>query len=103
MQNLGPSKSSDDHFLLQILVCIFIVSFTLYVNVEKNNQLTELQLLLPQLEKEVKMLQRENERLSYEVDRFESPVHLMELLRTPEFSDLEYPHDKDVIVLSVPK
>lgn len=87
---------------LKICICIFLAGLTLYVYINKNNQLTAIQLAIPQLEKEVKNLQKDNERLQYEIDKFESPLHLMELLRKPEFSHLRYPYTEDVIILTLP-
>jgi hypothetical protein len=90
-----------NHQLLsaKICLCIFAAGLTLYQHINKNNELTALQLAIPQLEKEVKNLQKENERLQYEIDRFESPLHLMELLRKPEFSHLKFPHAGEVILI----
>jgi hypothetical protein len=90
-------------FSLRIFIAIFIAGLALYEHIHKNNQLTAIQLALPQLEKEVIKLQKENERLQYEIDRFESPIHLMELLRKPEFSHLKYPLEKDVVIMPVAK
>lgn len=86
-------------FFLQILCCIFAAGIALYAYIDKQNDLTELRLVIPTLTKEVKRIQKENIRLQYEVDRFESPIHLMELLRRPEYSHLKYPHVDDVVVI----
>jgi len=72
----------------------------LYASIDQNNRLTAMQLALPKLEKEVKTIQLENERIQYEIDRFESPIHLMKLSHRPEFRHLHYPCVKDVILLA---
>lgn len=72
---------------------------TLFGYIEKQNDLTELRLAIPALAKEVKSLQEENIRLTYEIEHFESPIHLMELMRKPEFSHLKYPYLNDEIFL----
>lgn len=72
---------------------------TLFGYIEKQNELTELRLAIPSLAKEVKSLQEENIRLTYEIEHFESPIHLMELMRKPEFSHLKYPFLPDEIFL----
>lgn len=92
-------------FLLstKIFIAIFIACLTLYLHINQNNQLTAIQLAIPQLEKEVKKLQKDNERLHYDIERFESPIHLMELLRKPDFSYLKFPHQDDIIILPRPK
>jgi len=84
---------------MRIFFCIFIVSLALYLYIDKQNRLTELRLEIPALEREVKQLQKENFRLQYEVDSFESPLHLLELLRKPEFSHLHFPYQDSVVVV----
>ncbi len=83
----------------QILICIFVAAVTLFAHIKKRNELTELSLVLPRLEGEVKKLQRENKRLQYEIDSFENPIRLMELAHQPEFSHMKYPIIKDVIII----
>jgi len=85
--------------LFRILICILVAGLTLYAHIEKNNELVELRLAIPLLNRDVKAAQEENMRLQYEIERFESPVHLMELARKPEFSHLKYPRTTDVILL----
>lgn len=84
---------------LRIFFCIFAAGMTLYAHVKIQNELTELSLVIPDLSKEVKTIQTENMRLHYEIERFESPIHLMELSRKPEYSHLKYPYQKDIIIL----
>jgi hypothetical protein len=83
----------------RIVVCILAAGITLFGYVEKQNELTELRLAIPVLTKAVKSLQEENIRLMYEIEQFESPIHLMELMKKPEFSHLKYPFVKDEIFL----
>src|SRR5262245_8536307 len=84
---------------IRILICIFATGLTLYAYVDKQNDLTELRLVIPQLAKEVKNIQEENISLQYEIDRFESPIHLLELSRKPEFSHLKFPFVNDITIL----
>ncbi len=88
--------------LIRILICIFSVGLALYAYVDRQNELTALRLRLPQLQKEVKRTQEENIRLQYEIDRFESPIHLMELARKPEFGHLKHPYLPDIVTLPLP-
>ncbi|CCB86912.1 MULTISPECIES: hypothetical protein [Parachlamydia] len=87
----------------QILVCISCAAFTLYGLIDRQNELTELRLAIPSLKKEVERIEKDNIRLSYEIDRFESPIHLMELQRKPEFGHLHYPYKNDIVVLEEPQ
>jgi hypothetical protein len=84
---------------LRFVVCILTAGITLYAYIDKQNELIELRLALPVLAKAVKNIQDENQRLQYEIDRFESPIHLMELAGKPEFGHLKYPYIKDMVFL----
>ena len=87
--------------LLRIFLCIFVAGVSLYFYVDQQNDMTELRLEIPDLLAELRAVQEENQRLEYEIDRFESPIHLMELLRQPEYSHLKHPYLTDVVQLPV--
>jgi len=89
-------------FFFQIVLCISCAAFTLYGLIEKQNELTELRLAIPVLKKEVERIDKDNIRLSYEIDCFESPIHLMELQKKPEFGQLHYPYQNDIVILPEP-
>jgi hypothetical protein len=91
----------NDHTSIyaRIAFCIFIAGLTLYLYIDDLNKLTGLRLAIPAIVKEVKSIHDENIQIQYEIEMFESPIHLMELLRKPEFSHLHYPYVKDVIIL----
>lgn len=93
------SEKQQLYFALRIFACICAAGLTLFGYIEKQNELTELRLAIPSLAKEVKSLQEENIRLTFEIEHFESPIHLMELMRKPEFSHLKYPYIPDEIFL----
>ena len=100
-----PHRSHKAHWLLSLrfFLCIFIAGIALFAYIDKQNELTELRLAIPALAKEVKGIQEENTRLTYEIESFESPIHLMELMRKPEFGHLKYPYIKDEIFLEFDK
>jgi hypothetical protein len=77
--------------LLRLWLCIFIAGITLYKYIDKLNELTELRLSIPVLTKELNEIQEKNLEFRYAIEQFESPVHLMELARKPEFGHLKYP------------
>jgi len=85
------------------LVCIFVAvlspMLTLYFYIHNQNQLTEMRREIPLLQRQVKKIREENRSLQYEKDRFESPLHLMELARKPEYGHLRYPSLNEVIIL----
>lgn len=70
-----------------------------YLYINALNTVIELRLAIPEAEKQLREVLAENDRLQYEVDRFESPLHLMELARKPEFSHLKAPYLPDIILV----
>jgi hypothetical protein len=94
-----PTGKSQWGFALRLGVCIVAAGLTLFAYIEKQNELTELRLAIPVLAKKVKNLEDEKIRLTYEIERFESPIHLMELMHKPEFSHLKYPFLRDEVFL----
>lgn len=85
--------------LIRLFICILAAGLTLFAYIEKQNELTELRLAIPQLTKEVAALREDNVRLKYEIERFESPLHLMELMRGPEYSHLKFPYiDQEIFI-----
>ncbi len=84
---------------IRLLICIALACLTLSMVIDKQNEITELRLKIPLIAKEVKTLQDENTSLVYEIERFESPIHLMELSRNPEFGHLKHPLNKDVKII----
>ncbi len=71
----------------------------LYSFVDMQNEVTEFRIKLPQIAKEIKTIQEENDRLHYEIEQFENPQHLMQLARLPEFSHLKHPLLKEILTV----
>lgn len=84
---------------IRLLICISISGFVLYKYIDKLNDLTELRLSLPVLTREVKAIREKNLEFQYAIDTFESPLHLMELARKPEFGHLKYPSLNEIVQL----
>lgn len=105
-QSVEKLKNQNTSLVKQVLLsmryfaCILAAGFALFAYIDKQNELTELRLAIPALAKEVKNIHEENIRLKYEIDSFESPIHLMELVRKPEFAHLKHPYLKDEIFLT---
>jgi cell division protein FtsB len=89
--------------LLRLSICLLVIWTTLFFYIDENNELTELRRLIPELEKEVKALEEDNIRLTFEIEQFENPSYLMELARKPEYSHLKYPYFESIIILQEPK
>ncbi len=96
MNNLPKS------LFIKIFICILITGFSLYAYIFKHNELTELRLAIPSMTKNIRRIQEENNRLKYEIDSFESPIHLMEIMNMPEFCSLNFGYSQDVIILPLP-
>jgi hypothetical protein len=84
---------------LQIFLCLGLLGFCSFSYLEQQSTLTKLRLYIPRLMKEIKSIQEENVRLSYRIQEFESPKHLLEMAALPAFRHLKYPLSKEVIVL----
>jgi hypothetical protein len=104
VSNVAPTKIKDQRnrhlgLVLRLFFCIVIVGLALFAYIDKQNELTELRIAVPILAKEVKDIHEENIRLKYEIEQFESPIHLMELMRLPEYAQLKFPYLKDEVFL----
>ncbi len=86
-------------WLIQLALCLGVFGLCLYSYLNAQNELTELKIHLPKVEKEVQLIREENRRLAYEVDRFESPSHLIELAHRPEFGHLRHPLLKEILTV----
>jgi len=82
--------------LIGMLLCFLVAGLVLFAAIERRNVLTELQLEIPKLEKELKVIREDNIRLQYELERLESPVRLIELSRKPQYSHLKYPIEEEI-------
>jgi hypothetical protein len=66
--------------------------------IQKQNIINYLSLQLPKVTKDLKELEEENMRLQFAIDCFESPEHLMQLVKHEEYTHLRYPSLKEVMV-----
>ena len=85
--------------IIRIIICLIVFGFCLYSYIDKQNELTGLKIELPQLVKEIKGLNEEIQKMRYEIDQFESPAHLMQLVKYPEYSHLKHPFIEDVLTM----
>jgi hypothetical protein len=66
---------------------------------EKQNALTQLNMRLPEVQRQLASVREENRRMHYEIDQFENPSHLLELAHRPEFSHLKHPLLREILTL----
>lgn len=69
----------------------------LFLYLHRSHQIDQLRIELPALRDEVEMLHEKNAVLQYEVDRYESPAHLIELHR--QFRYLKHPREHEVMII----
>lgn len=86
-------------FLFQAAFILGVGAFSLFSYLELQNQVTHLKIRLPELEKEVHLIQEDNRRLSYEIDQFQSPSHLIELAHRPEMGHLRHPLLQEILTV----
>ena len=85
--------------LVQMGISLSVCGFCLYSYLETQNCLTKTKMQLPQKEKEIQMIRDEVRRLSYKVDQFENPSHLIDLAHRPEFSHLKHPVLREILTV----
>lgn len=85
--------------LIRLLACIITFCATLFLYLDRHNQATELQLALPAVRAEVQAIEERNARYAYEIECFENPARLIELLRQPEFRHLKHPTRDEVMII----
>jgi cell division protein FtsB len=76
--------------------CMSVLTFCLYSYQKKQNEVTQLKIQIPQIEKEIASLRAENRKLNYEIDQIENPVRLIELAHTAEYRHLKHPLLKEI-------
>lgn len=86
--------------VIRLLCCLLILSVYFYLVIQKQNSVNYLSLQIPKLNKDLKTLEEENLKLQFEIDCFESPDHLMQLVKKEGFTHLRYPVVKDVVTVA---
>lgn len=90
------------NLLYQIWIGIFIVGFCFYLYVDRQNDLIKLQIELPLVRKELRLLEEENRQLLFAIEEVENPSRIMQLRKDPKFSHLKEVHEDAIIILEEP-
>lgn len=85
--------------MYKIGICSVIISFAIYFYIHAHNQQIELQLAIPPLQKKLREIRAANNRLQFEIERFKSPSHLMQLAEKPEFSHYKAVYSEEVLII----
>jgi hypothetical protein len=80
-------------------ICVAVFGCCLFSYLEKQNEVTKVKMLLPDLESKIAVIREETRRLRYEIDQFENPSHLIELSHRPEFGHLKHPLLREVLTV----
>lgn len=91
--------SSKLLFVAKCFLSLVIISFFAYKYIDRQNSVTAKRREIPELQKKLKTLEEENNRLQYEIDKLENPANLMRFSRMKEFQHLQYPRESEVITL----
>ena len=83
--------------LARALLCVLVGAGCLYAYIDTHNEVTRRRLMIPVLAHEIKEIREHAIALRYEIDRFESPAHLMELASRSEYAHLKHPFLQDIL------
>ncbi len=86
----------------QILVCVAALGGMLYSYLNTQNALALCRMRLPALAKEVAVINEENTRISYDIERFEDPKNLMRLAKQQAYRHLKQPLQDLVVLVPCP-
>lgn len=86
---------------MRLFLAVLIVGTALYSYVHKHNRLTEMRIRLPLLARELQAVEEENVRLTFSIEQFENPLHLMEIARKPQYAHLKHPLMTDIITIEL--
>jgi len=84
---------------LKLFICLFSLGGCLYAYLEEQNELMKLRMEIPKIGQDLKEISEENRRLEFEIESFENPRHLMELVLQNEYSHLKHPLISDIVLL----
>lgn len=84
---------------IRLVLCIFFLGGCLYSYLSLQNSITKLRLEIPELVTKVRKIEEENIYLQYEIEKFESPANLLEIVKKNPFSHFCFPLDSAVVTL----
>lgn len=87
-------------WLLNGSFAFLLLAVCSYLYIDAKNALIKVQMEIPHVKREWMEIVEENKRLSFEIESFESPQHLIELSRKPEFSHLKPVSEGEVLKIS---
>lgn len=73
------------------------LSFLLFLYISEQNEILALRRTLPMLQNTLRDMQEENQRLTYSLEHFLNPKHLIQLSKDPAYGHLHYPSENEVV------
>lgn len=87
-------------FLLQTSLCFTVFAALLFAFVQQNNELMMMRQKVYEKRHVLSEVHEEVVRKEVEIRQFSSPEHLLGLLKEKQFSNLTYPNDREVVLIS---
>ena len=79
--------------------CVAIFGWGLFSYLNKQQELAQIKVQLPELEKRLHVIQEENRRMLCEIEELENPSRLIELVHRPEFGYLKHPLLREILTV----
>ncbi|MCH1430841.1 MAG: hypothetical protein GWP59_09060 [Chlamydiales bacterium] len=86
-------------YLPHFTICLFALVVVFFSYIQRQNDLTTLRVFIPTRAKVLHDIKEENKRLQYQVDLFYSPSNLLRMSLKPEFGDLDFPYQDEVLLV----
>lgn len=87
-------------WIAKVAICILGCAAISYEHIHELNKLTAMRIQIPQIVQEIAVVNEEIDRLDFEFQSIENPVHLLYLAKNAEYSDLKYPLEEDILVVN---
>jgi hypothetical protein len=85
--------------LIRLGFCVAVFGWGLFSYLDKQNELAQIKVQLPELEKRLGVIQEENRRMHCEIEGLENPSRLIELVHRPEFGYLKHPLIREILTV----
>jgi len=85
--------------VVRLGLCVAVFGWCLFSYLDKQNELTQLKVQLPDLERHLALIQEENRRMVCELETLENPARLIDLVHRPEFGHLKHPLLREILTV----
>jgi hypothetical protein len=85
--------------LIRLGFCVVVFGWGLFSYLNKQQELAQIKVQLPELEKRLHVIQEENRRMLCEIEELENPSRLIDLVHRPEFGHLKHPLLREILTV----